>query len=139
MITIQNVEYLNLVVKKKDAKKLLQNQLLILKNQSIIMDTIEQSFQAAFDRIDQASNAAAAAVTKIAEKFAAFEAALKTSGLTVEQEATLLRMVEGQAANAEAIAATLIQLGKDTVIVAEPPVEPPPPLVEPPVEPPVEG
>ena len=106
----------------------------LFKNQTIIMGQIE-NFNAAISRIDAVTTQIGGEVVRIAGKFTEMETALKNVGLTAEQEATLLRVIEGQASNAEAIAASLTLIGKDEVI---PPADVPP-ADQPPAEPVTNG
>ena len=97
----------------------------ILKNQEIIMATLEQH-QAALGRVETATTKAATATTAIAERMKTLEESIKNMGLTTEQETALLAQTEGVAGSAEKLATALEAMGKNPETPV--PTDPPTPL-----------
>jgi hypothetical protein len=84
--------------------------LIYKQNQKIMADL--QLHLDALKKIDDATTAAGAEVTRIGERITALEEAIKNAGLNAEQEAQLLAHTQGIGDKAVALADALTQMGK---------------------------
>jgi predicted nucleic acid-binding Zn-ribbon protein len=96
---------------------------LIYKQNQKIMEKLELHL-AALQKIDDATTAAGAEVTRIGDRITALEQAIKDAGLTADQENQLLAHTQGIGDRAVALASALTQMGKtpENPVPVEPPI-----------------